>query len=165
VFAGYAQAAGDRLGNIDFAFENIGPNTAYIRLMYFDGATPPSGFVSIDTTYTGTWLGFVVQPGGVLTRSYVLNSKIIGFFGSGNTVVNISCNIRNKADLRNAQIDIVAMGRQGWGFDQGFDRTTLTKKWGAIIGPTTTSGNINAGYGLLSPTAEPPGTTPQTGGW
>ena len=162
VFAGYAQSAGDRLGNLDFVFENTGPNTAYIRLMQYDGATAPSGFAAIDTTYTTTgFLGFAVVPGGTLTKSYVLVSKRVGFFGSGNTTVNISAVIRNKADLRNAQIDIVASGRKSWGFDEGFDRATLTKKWGTTTGPATTASNINAGQGNINPSGNNP---PQSGG-
>jgi len=162
VFAGYAQSAGDRLGNLDFVFENTGPNTAYIRLMQYDGSTAPSGFKSIDTAYTTTgFLGFSVVPGGTLTKSYVLVSKVVGFFGSGNTTVNISAVIRNKADLRNAQIDIVASGRKSWGFNEGFDRATLTKKWGTTGGPATTDHNINAGPGNINPNGNNP---PQSGG-
>lgn len=164
VFAGYAQSAGDRLGNLDFVFENTGPNTAYIRLMQYDGATPPSGFATtpIDQGFTTTgFQGFAVVPGGTLTRSYVLVSKVVGFFGSGNTTVNISAVIRNKADLRNAQIDIVASGRKSWGFNEGFDRATLTKKWGTTTGPATTSGNFDAGAGNINPSGNNP---PQEGG-
>lgn len=162
VYAGYAQAAGDRLGNLDFQFENTGPNTAYIRLMQYNGSTAPSGFAAIDTSYTTTgFLGFSVVPGGVVTKSYVLVSKRVGFFGSGNTTVNITAVIRNKADLRNAQIDIVASGRKAWGFDEGFDRATLTKKWGTTSGPASTSNNINAGSGNINPSGNNP---PQSGG-
>ena len=166
VFAGYAQSSGDRLGNIDFVFENTGPNAAYIRLMQYDGHTSPSGFVAIDTTYTTSgFLGFEVVPGGTVTKSYVLVSKRVGFFGSGNTTVNISAVIRNKADLRNAQIDILASGRQGWGFDMGFDRATLTKKWGTTTGPTTTDHNSNAGPGLIDPSGNTPPQGGTGGGW
>jgi hypothetical protein len=164
VYAGYAQSANERLGNIDFVFENTGPNAAYIRLMQYDGQTSPSGFAPIDTTYTtGGFLGFEVAPGGVLTKSYVLISKRVGFFGSGNTTVNISAVMRNKADLRGGDISIVASGRKSWGFDEGFDRATLTKKWGTTTGPASTSSNINAGQGLINPSGNnPPG---QGGSW
>ncbi len=141
VFAGYAQSAGDKLGNLDFVFENTGPNTAYLRLMQYDGVTSPSGFAQV-----GSWLTIV--PGGTVTQSYVLLSKRVGFFGSGNTTVNISSVIRNKADLRNAQIDIVAVGRRGWGYDEGFNRLELKKKWGTVPGPASTSGSHEAGTGL-----------------
>lgn len=147
VFAGYAQAANDKLGNIDFVFENTGANQAYIKLMQYDGVTSPSGFAVVG-------LPFTVVPGGTVTQSYVLLSKRVGFFGSGNTSVNVSSVIRNKADLRNAQIDIVAVGRRGWGYDEGFNRLELKKKWGTVAGPSTTSGNIDAGSGNIDFTQE-----------
>jgi hypothetical protein len=163
VFAGYAQNANDKLGNIDFVFENCGPNAAYIRLMQYDGSTSPSGWAAIDTSsptspFNTEWVGFAIAPGGTLTRSYVLLTQRVGFFGSGNTTVNISTVIRNKADLRNAQIDIVAAGgRKGWGYDEGFDKGTLKKKWKTITPPSTVS-NINAGQGLIN-VADPTGPT------
>lgn len=162
VFAAYAQNANDRLGNIDFVFENVGPNTAYIRLMNFDGVTSPSGWAAVDTTtvsgagFTTGFLGFAVAPGGTLTRSYVLLSKRVGFFGSGNTTVNISAIIRNKSDLRNAQIDIVAVGRKGWGYDQGFNKAELKKKWGTIPSVSTVN-NTQAGLDGLVSGADPTG--------
>lgn len=160
VYAAYAQNAGDKLGNLDFVFENTGANTAYIRLMQFTGATSPSGWASLDTDsptapFNTEWVGFAVAPGGTLTRSYVLLSQRVGFFGSGNTTVNISTVIRNKADLRNAQIDIVASGRKGWGYDEGFDKSTLKKKWRGIA-PTGTVSNVTAGSGLINQ-ADPTG--------
>ena len=107
VFQGYAESANDRLGAIDFVFENTGPNAAYIRLAQYDGATSPSGFATIDTSYTvspftANFLGFAVAPGGTVTRHYTLVSKRVAFFGSGNTIVNISAVLRNKSDLRGA---------------------------------------------------------------
>ena len=156
VFQGYAEAANDRLGAVDFVFENTGPNTAFIRLAQYDAATSPSGFATIDTTYTAApfttdFQGFAVAPGGTVTRHYVLLSKRICFFGSGNTIVNISSVLRNKSDLRGAQIDIVAVGRRSWGYDEGWNRNELIKKWGSVAGPATTLGNIDAGPGLLNP--------------
>jgi len=155
VFAAYAQNANDKLGNIDFVFENTGPNTAYIRLMQYDGSTSPSGWAAIDTSVTAApfatdWVGFAVAPGGTITRSYVLLTQRVGFFGSGNTTVNISTVIRNKADLRNAQIDIVAVGRKGWGYDEGFNKAELRKKWGGVGGQPNTATTIQAGQGLIN---------------
>ena len=146
VFAGYAQSANMRLGNIDFVFENTGPNQAYIKLMQYDGTTSPSGFAVVGVPFT-------VAPGGTVTKSYVLVSKKVGFFGSGSTTVNISSVVRNKADLRGAQIDIVAVGRKGWGYDDGFNKPELKKKWGTV-GSTSTSSNTNAGPGNIDPTQE-----------
>jgi hypothetical protein len=158
VFQAYAEAANDRLGAVDFVFENTGANTAYIRAAQYDGQTSPSGFATIDTTYTASpftanFLGFAVAPGGTLTRHYVLISKRIAFFGSGNTVVNISSSLRNKSDLRGAQIDIVAVGRTGWGYTEGWNRNELIKKWGGFASNVlpNTAHSINAGPGTLDP--------------
>ena len=166
-FQGYAESANDRLGAVDFLFENTGPNYAYIRLAQHDGVTSPSGYATIDTTYTQTsatttpgafapnanFQGFAVAPGGVVTRHYVLLSKRVCFFGSGSTIVNISAVLRNKADLRGAQIDIVAVGRRGWGVDEGWNANELVKKWGSVTGPVSTVSNISAGPGLVVITA------------
>lgn len=146
VFAGYAQAAGDRLGNIDFVFENTGPNAAYIKLMQYDGVTSPSGFALVGSALT-------VAPGGTATRSYVLLNKRVAFFGSGSTTVNISTVIRNKADLRGAQIDIVAVGRKGWGYDEGFNTAELKKKW-STVATVSTSSNTAAGTGAINSSNE-----------
>jgi len=152
VFQGYAESANDRLGAIDFVFENTGPNTAYIRLGQYDGATAPSGFASVDTSYAANgFLGFSVVPGGTVTRHYSLVSQRVAFFGSGNTSVNISAVLRNKSDLRGAQIDIVATGRRAWGYDEGWSRAELVKKWGSVNAPASTSSNINAGTGNINP--------------
>lgn len=156
VFQGYAESAGQALGAIDFVFENTGPNTAYIRLAQYDGATSPSGFATIDSTYTASpftanFLGFAVAPGGTTTRHYSLVSKRVAFFGSGNTTVNISSVIRNKSDLRGAQVDIVAVGRRSFGYDEAWNRNELIKKWGSVTAPATTSSNINAGTGNINP--------------
>ena len=156
MFQAYAESANDRLGAIDFCLENVGPNTAYIRLAQYDGATAPSGFATIDTTYTASpftanFQGFAVVPGGTVTRHYTLISKRVAFFGSGNTIVNISSVLRNKSDLRGAQIDIVATGRRGYGYDEGWNRNELIKKWGSVTGPASTVSNIAAGSGNINP--------------
>ena len=143
VLAGYAQSAGDRLGNIDFVFENTGTNTAYIKIGQFDGTTSPSGYAFVHFPFT-------VVPAGTVTKSYQFLNKRIGFFGSGSTKVNISTVIRNKGDLRGAQIDIVPVGRRSWGYDQAFQKPQLTKKWGGLTAVSTSS-NVNAGNGLINP--------------
>lgn len=158
VFQAYAESANDRLGAIDFVFENTGANTAYIRLGQYDGTSSPSGFATIDTTYTASpfttnFRGFAVAAGGTVTRHYVLVSKRVAFFGSGNTIVNISSVLRNKSDLRGSQIDIVAVGRRSWGYDEAWNRNELIKKWGgfaANVLPNTKT-SIDAGPGTLNP--------------
>ena len=141
------------MGNIDFVFENRGNSTAYIKLAQFDDSTSPSGYKDVGTAFT-------VVPGGTATKSYVFVNKRVGFFGSGNTLpdltgtatsasVNISTVLRNKGDLRGAQIDIVAVGRRSWGYDKAFDKPTLTKKWSNITGASTSGGNTDAGSGAI----------------
>ena len=153
VFSGYAQSANERLGNIDFIVENTGANTLYMTLGQWDGNTSPSGYAKVGTA-------FVVVPGGTQTKSYSLLSKRIGFFGSGNTSTalsgtatsakaNITAVLRNKADLRGAQIDIVATGRKGWGYDEAWNKFELKKKWGTVsnagaTGAQAGTGNINS---------------------
>lgn len=143
VFAGYAQSAGERLGNLDFVFENTGANTAYIKVGQYDGTTSPSGYATIGVPFT-------LAPGGTATKSFVLASKRIAFFGSGSTTVNISTVLRNKADLRGAQIDIIPAGRKGWGYDMGFNKPELQKKWGSVASQSTVS-NSTAGEGAINP--------------
>lgn len=165
--AGYAHTANERLGAVDFVFENTGYIPAYIKVMSYVGpTTAPSGYADalpLDneafanvtaspasgalTGVTSVGPPFVIAARGAITRSYNLLSKRIGFFGSGiaatitiagvsqrvtSTTVNVSAVIRNKGDLRGAQIDLTQVGRQGWGFDQAQTNATLTKKWGSV---------------------------------
>ncbi len=150
VLAGYAHAANERLGAVNFTFENTGANTLYVKVMQFDGTTSPSGFANV-TPLGASVANFLVVPGGVTTKSFNLISKRIGFFGSGNTLAdgtgsaastfaNITAELRNKSDLRGGQIDITPIGRKGWGYDDGFDKSTLQKKWGSV---SSTTGAIN----------------------
>jgi len=104
----------------------------------------------------------VVVPGGTQTKHYNLLSKRVAFFGSGNTATdlsgsatstkaNITAVFRNPSDLRGAQIDIIAGGHRGWGFDEAFNRKELTKKWGAppdapTEPPPSGGGGVNPGY-------------------
>jgi hypothetical protein len=157
VFSGYAQSANERLGNIDFIVENTGAYTLTMYLGQYDGNTSPSGFAMVGTAFT-------VVPGGVQTKSYSLVSKRVGFFGSGNTLTtlagtatsakaNITAVLRNKADLRGAQIDMVATGRKGWGYDEGWNKLELKKKWGSVsnLGATAIragTGNIGSDEGV-----------------
>ena len=134
ILAAYAHAANDRLGNFDLVVENTGANTLYLQVREHDGVTSPSGYANLGAAFT-------VVPRGTVTRSYLLLSKQIGFFGSGNTTANISTAIRNPADLRGAQIDIVVQGRTGWGFDNAFDKKAFRSPgWG----PFPDNGNPEA---------------------
>jgi hypothetical protein len=121
VMAGYAYRAGDRLGRFDLVIENTGDN---VLSMQVREAVSPSGFSNLGAFFT-------VNPGGTVTKSYTLLSEKVAFFGSGNTVANVSTVIRNKANLRGAEIDIVVTGRKGWGFDEGFDQNAFKPNWGS----------------------------------
>lgn len=105
--AGYAMTANERLGAVDFIFENTGQIPAYIKVMaYVNPTTTPSGYSAVNSLtstyqsdltdatptsaisatpapYALVGTPFVVAPKGALTRSYNLLSKKIGFFGSG----------------------------------------------------------------------------------
>ena len=127
VIAGYLLAANDRLGKFDIVVENNGLTDATIILKEYTGRTggvAVSGFEPIGSH-------FVVKAGGTLTRGYTLLSKKVGLFGSGNATVNVSTVIRNKGNLRGAQIDIVNAGRRGWGFDPGFNTKAFKPVWGS----------------------------------
>lgn len=152
VLHGYAQTANERLGAVDFQVENTGNIPLVFQLRQYDGTTSPSGYANVGAAVT-------VAARGAKTVSYILLSKRVGFFGSGvpatlaingvtqlvtSTTANITAVFRNKGDLRGAQIDLVATGRKGWGYDEGFARTELKKKWGTM----------NTGNGNIDPTAE-----------
>ena len=126
--AGYAQFANASLGNVDVIIENTGSNTLYFVLKEYP--IPASVFGSVSG-YCNVGPAVTVVPCGVRTVSYNLVSKRVGFFGSGSTVANLTLVFRNKGDIRGAQIDLVVTGRRGWGYDDGFQRGTLTKRWGS----------------------------------
>lgn len=152
VLHGYAQTANERLGAVDFQVENTGNIPLVFQLRQYDGTTSPSGFANVGASVT-------VAARGAKTVSYNLVTKRVGFFGSGvpatltiggisqfvtSTTANVTAVIRNKGDLRGAQIDLVATGRKGWAYDDGFARTELKKKWGSV----------NSGTGNIDPTVE-----------
>jgi hypothetical protein len=134
VIQGYCTTTNDRLGNVDITFENVGTNTAYITLKEFvrvagvsTAGIPNGGYTATASDVHGNVLtGITVAPSGVETISLVSLSNKIGFFGSGNTVVNITPNFRNPANLRGASLDVVPIGRQGWGFEASMDTTSFT---------------------------------------
>ena len=140
---GYAHASGDRLGCLDLIFENIGDNAVTIDVKELNAAG-----TSYATTLAST--GSIVAR-GTKTVSVKTVSKRLGFFtnAGGNTSVNISTAIRNKGDLRGAQIDIVATGRKGWSFDVGHNKATTQKFWGPQ--PDQPSNNEEDGWGGSDP--------------
>jgi len=137
---GYAQAANERCGPIDFIVENTGDIALVFQLRKFDGTTSPSGYANVGAQTT-------VAARGAKTISYTLLGKRVGFFGSGvaatvtvsgvskyitSATANISASLRNKGDLRGSQIDLVSVGRKSWGYDEGYAYTELKKKLGTV---------------------------------
>ena len=134
VLAGAAHTAGDRLGSFDLIIENTGSNDLTLLFKTYS----ESSWTQIGSSVT------VKAGGGTTTEHFSLINKTLGFFGSGNTTANITVVIRNKGDLRGAQIDLKTPGHKGWGYDLGFDknanRTPWTSDWGtngSNAGPTT----------------------------
>jgi len=135
VMEGYVQAANERLGNFDLIIENRGANTLTILLKECGlsaGGTGP---------YTPLGGYYTVVAGGIKSINLSVLSQRIGFFGSGNTTANFSTVIKNAADLRGAQIDIVATGRRGYGFDTANDTKAGRPKWGTVDGESSTTEN------------------------
>jgi hypothetical protein len=143
VLRGYAQAANERLGAVDFLVENTGNIPLVIQVRQYDGLTSPSGYANVGAQVT-------VNARGKRTIGYNLLAKRVGFFGSGvpatvtvngvsqyitSTTANITAVIVNKGDLTGRQIDLVATGREGWSYDAGFARPELKKKWGTSNPP------------------------------
>lgn len=120
LMSGYAVTANDRLGNIDFVVENTGDNTLSMQFRELNAAG--SGYTPIGSFFT-------VVPQGVVTKSLSLVSKKIGFFGSGSTTANISTVIRNKADLRGAQVDLAITGRRNFGYDTAYNTGANGPAW------------------------------------
>lgn len=154
----YAQAANERLGSIDFQIENTGNISLAFQLRQYDGATSPSGYANVGAQTT-------VNARGKKTVSYNLLGKRVGFFGSGvaatvvvngvsqfitSTTANITAVYHNKGDLRGAQIDLVAVGRRGWTYDDAFPVAELKKKWGTM----STGGSFPGSAGAIDFTKE-----------
>jgi hypothetical protein len=145
LLAGYAQAANERLGAFDLVIENIGANTLTLKFKELN--------FSNDTTYADVppVTTATVVAGGTKTISFTCNSRKLGFFGTGNTKANVSVVLRNKADLRGAQIDIVNTGRKGWTWDTAYNKPSTAKKWGNPPDKTPSgTGNTSDGYGGVS---------------
>lgn len=134
--AGYTVYGGARLGRVDLVMENVGDNTATLTIKEFaptwDGLSA-SSWASNKTpsgTQTGTWTtvvaNFTIGARATKTTKLVVVGKTLGIFGSGNTTVNVTPILRNPANLRGAQFDIIQPGRAGFGFETGFDQTAFT---------------------------------------
>lgn len=123
VVAGYAYST-SRLGNFNLQIENTGSNTLTMKVAQFVSGNPSSYSLIVP------W--FSVVPAGTVSKALVVNSQQIAFFGSGGTTANISFDYRNPSNLRGAQVDIVPIGRYGWGFDVDFDEASFLPDWPSL---------------------------------
>ena len=146
--AGYAQSTNDRLGSFTLVVEvpvplagstlgsnavSVSSGSLYLRIKAHDGITAPSGFYDVVTNPVQ------VASGGVTSINLVgINSKRIGFFGSGNVKANISVAIRNPAALAGQSIDIVPGPRTGWGFQDG-ENVSAFRSPGYVALPNTSN--------------------------
>lgn len=124
--AGYAYAT-ERLGNVDLLIENTGDTTLSMKVAQFVSGSPTSSYSQIVPMFT-------VVPGGNVTKQLVVAGAIapgpqIAFFGSGGTTANVTIVFRNPGNLRGVQVDIVPIGRFGWGFDVAFNQASFLPTW------------------------------------
>lgn len=111
----------ERLGNFDLLIENTGANSVYFIVK--EQTSPSGAFVPVSTPIT-------IVPKGTKTLSLNLLSKKVGFFGSGNTTVNVQVNFRNPAALSGQGFDFVVTGKKGWGYDPGLADGEKLPNWG-----------------------------------
>lgn len=177
--AGYAMTANERLGAIDFQFENVGSIPAYIKVMAYIGpTTTPSGYAdllpldseamanatanppsSAITGFTSVGPPFVVAAKGTITRSYNLLTSRIGFFGSGvagNVVQQIAP--YNTVRVSSTVVNITANIRNPAALAGGqIDISQVGRQgWGfdqAFNTPNLTKkwGSINSTTGIVNP--------------
>lgn len=148
---GYLMATTDRLGPITLEFENLGSgldnsyiadansiasqnatNTATIAVKQFIPTIDPVtglGLADANGVAQGTWStlisNFTVAPLGRVEKPTIVFAKYIAIFGSGLTTVSLNINHTHAAALRGGHIDIVPVGRQGYGFDPGTNANLL----------------------------------------
>lgn len=147
---GYLQYGNERLGNVDLVIENTSDYDLIFQAKAASALTN-SGFANVGSAVT-------IKARGAKTLSYNILAKKFGFFGSGqdssgnakSVTANVTTVIRNKSDLRGAQVDIVNIGKRGWGSDQILNDPAIFKYWGNppdAPNGTTPPGN---GYGGTS---------------
>jgi hypothetical protein len=176
--AGYAMTANERLGAVDFIFENTGSIPAWIKVMAYVGpTTTPSGYSdqlplnaqleanvtasppsSALTGFTGIGPPFVVNPKGCITRSYNLLTQKIGFFGSGiATTVTQQIAPYQSLLVRSTTVNITAVIRNNSDLRGAqIDIDTVSRQgWGydpAMDTPALTKkwGTVNSTTGLIN---------------
>lgn len=147
---GYLEYANERVGNIDLLIENTSDETLVFQAKVASTLTA-SGFTNVGSAVT-------VVPRGTKTVSYNILAKKFGFFGSGqnaagaavSVTANVTTILRNKADLRGAQVDINNAGRRGWGFDPIVNPPAIAKYWGNPPDAPNGATPASDGYGGTS---------------
>ena len=147
---GYLQYGNERLGNLDLVIENTSDYDLVFQAKAASTLTN-SGFANVGSAVT-------IKARGVKTLSYNILSKKFGFFGSGqdstgaarSVTANVTTVIRNKSDLRGAQVDLVNVGKRGWGSDQIFNDPAFFKYWGNPPDAPNGTTPPNNGYGGTS---------------
>ena len=120
----YAYRAGTKLGAIGLGFENTGANPVTLQVRELVG----SGTAAVYSYNLGAQ--FVVNAGGYVEKNYVIVNQQFALFGSGNTTVNMTAFLRNLADRRDAQLDIVPVGKQNWGYSPGENVNAFSGNYG-----------------------------------
>ena len=124
LLAGQALSTNDRIGNINLLVtvptslagssvsygQTVSSGSLYLKVKVHDGVTAPSGYYDVAGPFQ------IVNGGNQIVPLVGINSKRIGFFGSGNVKANISVILNNASALAGQDITIVPGPRAGWGF-------------------------------------------------
>jgi hypothetical protein len=128
LLAGGALASNERLGTFGLLVEvpvdgayavyaggssKTQTGSLWLKLKVHDGVTAPSGYYDVAGPFQ------VVAGGKQFVQMAGVNSKRLGFFGSGNVKANISVILPNPAVLAGQDISLVNGPRAGWGFQDG----------------------------------------------
>jgi hypothetical protein len=123
---GYAFRTNEKFGNVNFGFENTGNNSVVLQLRELVGSGSLASY-SVNLTPQ-----FTLVAGGTTNKALVILNQQIGLFGSGLTTVNVAIEMRNMADRRNPQIEVVPLGKQFWTTSPGL----MVNAYSGGYGPT-----------------------------
>ena len=121
ILTGYALRLNDRFGAVDLTFENVGVNTGTIFIRELISGFPASTYQNVPQVLGGP---ITIAPSAVQTKHIVTASQQLGLFGSGNTQVNVTINLRNIADRRQPTVECIPVGKQNWGAAPGYFNTS-----------------------------------------
>ena len=124
VISGYAFRTNEKFGNVNLNFENTGSNSVVLQLRELVGSGSNAAY-SVNLTPQ-----FTLVAGGVTNKSLVILNQQIGLFGSGQTTVNMSIEQRNMGDRRHAEIEIIPVGKQNWGYSPAFAVNAYSGNYG-----------------------------------